>query len=151
MSGTAIRVWKRLRDDEHVYGLGEKNGSLDKRGSKLGGYSVTMWNSDTFGYDASTDPIAGGDVFVPKGDGDAITAWYDEQLMKHGWTKGNQEGASWLKSSEGRSSLDLSFGFGVDTMAPATLTPPASGPGVWDRFPPATTTACADDACATPA
>ena len=50
-------VSKRLRDDEHVYGLGEKTGPLDKRGWKLGGYSYSMWNSDTFGYDSSTDPI----------------------------------------------------------------------------------------------
>ena len=57
LSGTATRVFKRLRDDEHVYALGEKNGPLDKRGWKLGGYSFTMWNSDTFGYDASTDPL----------------------------------------------------------------------------------------------
>ena len=57
ISGSAFRVAKRLRDDEHVYALGEKNGPLDKRGWKLGGYSLTMWNSDTFGYDASTDPI----------------------------------------------------------------------------------------------
>src|SRR4051794_27483444 len=57
IDGPAIRVAKRLRDDEHVYGLGEKTGPLDKRGSKLGGYSYTMWNSDTFGYDSSTDPI----------------------------------------------------------------------------------------------
>src|SRR5438552_9068417 len=57
MSGSAIRVWKRLRDDDHIYALGEKNGPLDKRGWKLGGYSFTMWNSDTFGYDSSTDPI----------------------------------------------------------------------------------------------
>jgi alpha-glucosidase len=56
-SGTATRVAKRLRDDEHVYALGEKNGPLDKRGWKLGGYSFTMWNSDTFGYDNSTDPL----------------------------------------------------------------------------------------------
>ncbi|GAC1437973.1 MAG: glycoside hydrolase family 31 protein [Thermoanaerobaculia bacterium] len=56
-SGAANRVWKRLRDDEHVYALGEKNGPLDKRGWKLGGYSLTMWNSDTFGYDSSTDPL----------------------------------------------------------------------------------------------
>jgi alpha-glucosidase len=56
-SGSASRVWKRLRDDEHVYALGEKNGRLDKRGWKLGGYSLTMWNSDTFGYDSSTDPL----------------------------------------------------------------------------------------------
>ncbi|HVR44075.1 MAG TPA: glycoside hydrolase family 31 protein [Thermoanaerobaculia bacterium] len=57
LSGGAFRVWKRLRDDEHVYGFGEKIGPLDKRGWKLGGYSFTMWNSDTYGYDGSTDPI----------------------------------------------------------------------------------------------
>src|ERR1700682_5727194 len=57
LSGSAIRVSKRLRDDENVYALGEKGGPLNKRGWKLGGYSLTMWNSDTFGYDASTDPI----------------------------------------------------------------------------------------------
>jgi alpha-glucosidase len=57
LSGKSSRVWKRLRDDESVYGLGEKNGPLNKRGWKLGGYSFTMWNSDTYGYDASTDPL----------------------------------------------------------------------------------------------
>ena len=51
------RVFKRLRNDEQVYGLGEKNGPLSKRGWKLGGYSFTMWNSDTFGYNESTDPL----------------------------------------------------------------------------------------------
>ena len=56
-SGPASRIWKRLREDENVYGLGEKSGPLNKRGWKLGGYSFTMWNSDTFGYDASTDPL----------------------------------------------------------------------------------------------
>lgn len=61
--GTALaatgggRVFKRLRNDEQIYALGEKNGPLNKRGWKLGGYSFTMWNSDTFGYDASTDPL----------------------------------------------------------------------------------------------
>jgi alpha-glucosidase len=56
-SGTMTRAYKRLRIDEHVYGLGEKNGLLDKRGRQQGGYSYTMWNSDTFGYGADTDPI----------------------------------------------------------------------------------------------
>jgi alpha-glucosidase len=56
-AGHEVRVSKRLRDDEHVYGLGEKTGHLDKRGAKLGGYSYAMWNSDTPGYDSSIDPI----------------------------------------------------------------------------------------------
>jgi alpha-glucosidase len=56
-SGAATRVFKRLRLDEQVYGLGEKNGKLNRRGRMVGGYSYTMWNSDTYGYDASTDPL----------------------------------------------------------------------------------------------
>jgi alpha-glucosidase len=56
-AGSRFKVWKRLRPDEHVYGLGEKVGRLDKRGWQLGGYSYAMWNSDTFAYDSSTDPI----------------------------------------------------------------------------------------------
>ena len=52
----SFRVAKRLRDDEHVYGFGEKNGRLDKRGWQLGGYNYVMWNSDTYRYDSSTDP-----------------------------------------------------------------------------------------------
>ena len=56
-SGAATRVFKRLRPDEQIYGLGEKNGKLNRRGKMLGGYSYTMWNSDTFGYDASIDPL----------------------------------------------------------------------------------------------
>jgi alpha-glucosidase len=56
-SGRAVRVWKRLRDDEQVYGFGEKTGRLNKRGRQLGGYSYTMWNSDTYAYENDTDPI----------------------------------------------------------------------------------------------
>jgi alpha-glucosidase len=56
-SGNAVRVWKRLRDDEQVYGFGEKTGHLNKRGRQLGGYNYTMWNSDTFAYEMDTDPI----------------------------------------------------------------------------------------------
>ncbi len=52
-----FRVTKRLRDDEHVYGLGEKSGRLDKRGWALGGYNYVMWNSDTYAHDSSTDPM----------------------------------------------------------------------------------------------
>jgi len=56
-AGPEYRVAKRLEDDQHVYGFGEKTGRLDKRGWKLGGYNYTMWNSDTPAYDESTDPL----------------------------------------------------------------------------------------------
>ncbi|MGE0455775.1 MAG: TIM-barrel domain-containing protein [Vicinamibacteria bacterium] len=56
-AGAASRVWKRLRDDDHVYGFGEKAGRLDKRGVGLGGSALAMWNTDAYAYDASTDPL----------------------------------------------------------------------------------------------
>jgi alpha-glucosidase len=57
VAGASFRVAKRLRPDEHVYGFGEKNGRLDKRGWALGGYNLVMWNTDTYKYDSGTDPI----------------------------------------------------------------------------------------------
>jgi alpha-glucosidase len=56
-AGKETRVWKRLRDDEHVYGFGEKTGRLDKRGRNLGGYGYVMWNTDAYAYGDDTDPI----------------------------------------------------------------------------------------------
>jgi alpha-glucosidase len=53
----SVKVWKRLRDDEYVYGLGEKTGRLNKRGRNLAGTRYTMWNNDTYAYDSGTDPI----------------------------------------------------------------------------------------------
>ena len=57
LAGDQFRVAKRLLDDEHVYGFGEKNGRLDKRGWQLGGYNYVMWNTDTYMHDSSTDPM----------------------------------------------------------------------------------------------
>lgn len=57
LSGAEYRVAKALHVDDHVYGFGEKTGRLDKRGWRLGGYNYVMWNSDTYAYDSSTDPL----------------------------------------------------------------------------------------------
>jgi len=56
-TGRRSRVWKRLLDDEQVYGLGEKTGWINRRGVRQGGTAWAMWNTDAFGYDSSTDPI----------------------------------------------------------------------------------------------
>ena len=56
-AGSEFRIAKQLHVDDHVYGFGEKNGRLDKRGWQFGGYNYVMWNSDTPAYDSSTDPL----------------------------------------------------------------------------------------------
>lgn len=50
--GGEFRVWKKLRDDEHFFGLGDKTGPLDRRGE-----AFNNWNTDAFGFQESTDPI----------------------------------------------------------------------------------------------
>jgi alpha-glucosidase len=50
--GTAFHVHKQKSEDSHFFGLGDKPGPLDRAGE-----SFTMWNTDTFGWQESTDPI----------------------------------------------------------------------------------------------
>ena len=47
-----FRLRKAMPRDEHYFGLGDKTGSLDRRGG-----AFTMWNTDAFGYTPSTDPV----------------------------------------------------------------------------------------------
>lgn len=50
--GTDFRVYKRRTEGDHFFGLGDKPGPLDRSGE-----AFTMWNTDHFGWQESTDPI----------------------------------------------------------------------------------------------
>ncbi len=50
--GTKFTVSKRRRSNDHFFGLGDKPGPLDRAGEVF-----TMWNTDTFAWQESTDPI----------------------------------------------------------------------------------------------
>ncbi|WP_213805168.1 TIM-barrel domain-containing protein [Granulicella sp. dw_53] len=50
--GTGFRVTKQKDPADHFFGLGDKPGPLDRAGQ-----SFTMWNTDAFGWQESTDPI----------------------------------------------------------------------------------------------
>ncbi len=50
--GSRFTVRKRRTSTDHFFGLGDKPGPLDR-----GGQAFTMWNTDTFGWQESTDPI----------------------------------------------------------------------------------------------
>jgi alpha-glucosidase len=51
-NGAAFRVWKSMPQDEHYFALGDKTGPLDHRN-----LAFTMWNTDAFGWQESTDPL----------------------------------------------------------------------------------------------
>lgn len=50
--GDTFRLFKKMPADEHYFGLGDKTGSLDRRGQ-----SFRLWNTDAFLFQESTDPI----------------------------------------------------------------------------------------------
>ena len=50
--GKDFRTYKQLTTDDHFFGLGDKPGPLDRTGE-----AFTMWNTDYFGWQESTDPI----------------------------------------------------------------------------------------------
>ncbi|MCU1323156.1 MAG: Alpha-glucosidase [Acidobacteriaceae bacterium] len=49
---TGFRIAKQKDPADHFFGLGDKPGPLDRAGQ-----SFTMWNTDSFGFQESTDPI----------------------------------------------------------------------------------------------
>ena len=51
-SPDGFRVTKHRTDTDHFFGLGDKPGPLDRTGQ-----AFTMWNTDSFGFQESTDPI----------------------------------------------------------------------------------------------
>ncbi|MGA9671627.1 MAG: hypothetical protein WBQ94_20620 [Terracidiphilus sp.] len=50
--GTRFTVSKRRTSNDHYFGLGDKPGPLDRAGQ-----AFTMWNTDSFGWRESADPI----------------------------------------------------------------------------------------------
>jgi len=47
-----FRLYKQMPADEHYFGLGDKVGPLDRRGQ-----SFMLWNTDSYEFQESTDPI----------------------------------------------------------------------------------------------
>lgn len=52
LDGRGFTLTKTMPQAEHYFGLGDKTGSLDRRG-----YSYVDWNTDAFGFLGSSDPI----------------------------------------------------------------------------------------------
>ena len=50
--GTTFTVNKMRTSNDHFFGIGDKPGPLDRTGE-----AFTMWNTDSFGWQESTDPI----------------------------------------------------------------------------------------------
>jgi alpha-glucosidase len=50
--GARVRVWKSMPAGEAYFGLGDKAGPMNRRGR-----AFTLWNTDAYGWQESTDPL----------------------------------------------------------------------------------------------
>ncbi|MDE2135046.1 MAG: DUF4968 domain-containing protein [Alphaproteobacteria bacterium] len=50
--GASFEAHKTMPEGTHYFGLGDKTGPLDRRGE-----SFTLWNTDAYGFQESTDPV----------------------------------------------------------------------------------------------
>jgi alpha-glucosidase len=50
--GAQVHVWKAMPEDENYYGLGDKAGPMNRRNR-----AFTMWNTDEYGWQESSDPL----------------------------------------------------------------------------------------------
>lgn len=50
--GAGFSLRKQINEKEHFFGLGDKTGPLDRRGQ-----AFTLWNTDAYRFQESTDPI----------------------------------------------------------------------------------------------
>jgi alpha-glucosidase len=68
-----FRVTKTRLPEDHYFGLGDKPGPLDRAGE-----AFTMWNTDSFGWQESTDPIYKSiPFFLQMRDGRALGVLFD--------------------------------------------------------------------------
>jgi alpha-glucosidase len=52
ITGDGFALHKQIAKGSHYFGLGDKTGPLDRLGN-----AFTLWNTDSFGFGASTDPL----------------------------------------------------------------------------------------------
>ncbi len=88
---TGFRVTKASPPNEHYFALGDKTGPLDRRNM-----AFTMWNTDAFGFQESTDPIYKSIPFVmTMNDGRAAglfldntwrTSWEFNKVQRDAWS-----------------------------------------------------------------
>ncbi len=105
---TAFQIWKAMPEDEHYFGLGDKTGPMDHRDM-----AFTMWNTDMFGWQESTDPLYK-DIpfFMALRQGSAYGVFLDNTYRSN-FDFGKQFGDAYSFGAEG-GDLDYYFFYGPD-------------------------------------
>jgi alpha-glucosidase len=106
--GKGYRVTKVSPPSEHYFALGDKTGPLDRRN-----LSFTMWNTDSFGFQESTDPIYKTIPFVlTMNDGRAAGLFLDN-TWRTNWEFNKEQRDAWSFSAP-EGPLDYYILYGPD-------------------------------------
>jgi alpha-glucosidase len=106
--GTEFRVWKSMPEDEHYFGLGDKSGPLDHRN-----LAFTMWNTDAFGWQESTDPLYKDIPFVLAMRGGAAYGIFLDNTYRSSFDFGKELRDAYSFGADG-GELDYYFIYGPD-------------------------------------
>jgi alpha-glucosidase len=107
-NGPAFRVWKSMPLNEHYYALGDKTGPLDRRDQ-----AFTLWNTDQFGWQESTDPLYKAiPFFLALNNGNAYGIFLDN-TYRSSFDFGKTEHDAYSFGAEG-GQLDYYFFYGPD-------------------------------------
>ncbi|RSL19331.1 alpha-glucosidase [Edaphobacter aggregans] len=127
--GSAFRVYKTMAVDEHFFGLGDKPGSLDRRD-----HSYSLWNTDSFGFQESTDPIYKSIPFFLTSRGGTAAGVLLDNTWRTSFDFGREYSDAYSFGSEG-GPLDYYILYGPDAKhvlsTYAWLTGPTPLPPLW--------------------
>ena len=126
---SAFRIYKAMPDDEHYFGLGDKVGPLDRRQQ-----SFTLWNTDAFGFQESTDPIYKSIPFFLAVRGAARDGGFFDNTWRSSFDFGKSQHGVYSYSAEG-GTIDCYILYGPDAKHVlntwAWLTGPTPLPPLW--------------------
>jgi len=127
--GSTFRVYKTMAADEHYFGLGDKPGSLDRRD-----HAYSLWNTDSFGFQESTDPIYKSIPFFLTSRGGTTTGVLLDNTWRTSFDFGRESPDVYSFGSEG-GPLDYYILYGPDAKhvlsTYAWLTGPTPLPPLW--------------------
>jgi alpha-glucosidase len=127
--GDSFHVYKTRGENEHFFGLGDKPGPLDRAGQ-----AFTMWNTDDFGWQESSDPIYKSiPFFMDVKNGRSFGVLFDN-TWRSSFDFGHESAQEYSFGSQG-GPVDYYFLYGPEPRqvmaAYAWLTGPAPLPPLW--------------------
>lgn len=127
--GDSFRVYKQRGENEHFFGLGDKPGPLDRTGQ-----AFTLWNTDSFGWQESTDPIYKSIPFFLGEEGGRYFGVLFDNTWRTWFDFGRENDAEYSFGSQD-GPIDYYFLYGPEPRsvmaAYAWLTGPAPLPPLW--------------------